>query len=1031
MVYLAIMLITLTLSANAQEKYQIEHINMEKGLSWTFVTAICQDEEGYIWIGTAQGLNRYDGYDIPTYWHDKFDASSISNSRIEALCLDKDGYLWIGTKDRGLNKFDKYNNRFERYVHDPADTCSLIGNTVRALVCDYDNNLWIGTARGLNRYSVQNNTFYRFTHDSSNIHSLSGDRISCLFLDSINNLWIGTDLSGLNKLNIETEKIIRFVHDPENPNTISSNEIESIYEDKEGNIWIRTRDRLDKYLSGDRFIHYGGKKHFPVVNTHGFIASIVEGDDGHLWLGSKDVGLLRFNKHTSAFTNFSKSLPLSMNFDTDQLSTLFKDRSGVLWIGTGTQGIITLSAAKTRFHVLKVPQTNRTHWANYVLTACPDNSSDDTIWIGTLGSGLIKYNLTTNEYESFNFSSRNIEQNEGYVFRSIFNIGSNHLLISGMQNGLFKFDKDKKTVTSIDNTKLPGLHTMVKDPLHDNIFWIGADNGIHKFDLSTEKLSPCYLNSMIPEKNIKVFCITIEENNGRRTLWAGTNQNGLFKIDLETNTIEQFIKGDENYSLSDNTVQTIFIDEIGFLWIGTKNGLDRLNTDTGLLESYTTENGLPHNSICGLIRDNKSYMWISTRQGISKFDPDKVTFENYFEKDGIHGNFFMLRSQALLHDGRLFFGGNYGFTVIDPEANNTNIPSVVLKSFKVHNQIVYDSYDLSRIEKVELPYKSNFFTIEFAALDFHQPERNQFYYILEKFEKDWHHSYSNNAEYRNVNPGKYTFIVKGSNNDGIWNEAGNSITIVILPPWWMTWWFRILSGLLLVSLIFYFFNKRLKYHRSERMKQETFSQRLIESQENERKRIAAELHDSLGQNLLLVNNEIQKLLSKCKEGKKEIEEAAGLVKESLNEVRAISLSLHPHQLDKLGLKKAIEASIQKISHSTNIKFIKRIEEIEGLLPKEKEIHYYRILQEVINNIIKHSEADTVTIEIYNKNSVLVSAIMDNGIGFNVKNLQMKDSADSGLGLHFMDERAKILGSTINIKSDPRIGTAIKISIPIK
>jgi ligand-binding sensor domain-containing protein len=297
-VYLTIMLIALSLSANSQQKYRIDHINMEKGLSWTFVTSICQDEEGYIWIGTAQGLNRYDGYDIVTYWHDTSDDSSISNSQIGALCLDKEGTLWIGTMKGGLNKFDQHNNKFERFVHDPADTNSLTNNSIRDIECDRNNNLWIGTAWGLSKYSIANNAFGRFTHDSSKTGSLSSNSISCLCLDSQDHLWIGTDFGGLNRLNLETEQITRFVHDPKDPNTLSSNAIESIYEDKEGSIWIRTKSRLDKYVTENTFIHYGGKELFPDVNTHGFVASIVEGDDGNLWMTSRDVGLLRFNKRT-------------------------------------------------------------------------------------------------------------------------------------------------------------------------------------------------------------------------------------------------------------------------------------------------------------------------------------------------------------------------------------------------------------------------------------------------------------------------------------------------------------------------------------------------------------------------------------------------------------------------------------------------------------------------------------------------------------------------------------------------------------
>ncbi len=1029
-IFLAITTI-LSISTFAQENYKIENISMDKGLSWVFVSSICQDNDGYIWVGTTQGLNRYDGYEFIQYWHDVDNDSSISNDRIKCMCLDKEGNLWIGTLDGGINKFNKKRNSFKRYMHIPNEENSLISNTVSTIEYDNDDNLWIGTPEGLNKYSVPNNKYSLFRYDSDNINSLSGNRISCLLLDKKNNLWIGTEQNGLNKLNIKTGKITRFLNIPQNPNSISDNHVNSIFEDGAGNIWVGTYDCLNKYVYGNKFLHYRTNKRLIDNTQFEYITTIVEADINNLWLGSKGGGLLLFNKLSGKFTIFSKDYSLPINFGAKEINALFKDKSNVLWIGTPAIGIFKLVNTRNKFQILKIPYTNSMHWAANVLAACPDINSDSTLWIGTLGSGLIKYNLKRNTYKVFNISSKNIEQGQGYVFRAIHNIGEHKLLIAVMHHGLFKFDKNSRTVLKIKGTTLIGLHVMVKDPFDNNIFWIGSDNGLYKFDLSKEILSPYYWSPNIKESNVQVHAILVDSIGKNKILWAGTLENGLLKINLDGNSFEQFKRGENNCNLSHNSVQTIYKDAEGYLWVGTMNGLNRINVNTGKLETYTTEEGLSHNSISGILGDRKSFLWISTRYGISKYNLEKRTFTNYYENDGANGNFFFLRATATLNDGRLFFGGYFGFTIIDPMANNFNIPLIVMKSFKVHNKILYDSFELSQLEKIELPYESNFFSVDFAALDFRQIERNRFSYKLEQFDNDWNFSLTNMAVYKNVEPGEYTFIVKGSNNDGIWNEEGKSIKIVILPPWWMTWWFRCSVGFVFVLPFFVIVRKRIQFHKSEINKQVKYSRQLIELQENERKRIASELHDGLGQNLLLINNELQQYQLRMK-GKeiKEINSVVNLVKDSMKEVRGISSDLHPHQLDKLGLKKAIESNIKRIVHATGIECDYNIVYINNLLKKKDEIHFYRILQELCNNIIKHSGADFIVIKIVVVEENIILYIKDNGKGFELDKIK-SDPTNKGFGLRDIEERIKILKSNIHINSNPGVGTEVKMVVPLK
>lgn len=435
--------------------------------------------------------------------------------------------------------------------------------------------------------------------------------------------------------------------------------------------------------------------------------------------------------------------------------------------------------------------------------------------------------------------------------------------------------------------------------------------------------------------------------------------------------------------------------------------------------------------------DNYGYLWISTRKGLSKFTPQTETFKNYTNEDGIlegityPGSFFESKR------GEVFIGCGRGFIAFYPDSiiHNMQPPKIVITDFKVFNKSVKLPKSIVMLDKIELSHEQNFFSFEFSALDYTNPEMNQYAYKLTGIQKEWVYSGSRRyANYTNINPGKYTFQVIGANYEGAWSDSGASIKISVMPPYWMTSWFKMLLAFIFVTGIIALYKIRVSILKREKHIQQAFSRRLIEEIEKGRKRIAGELHDSLGQNLLFIKNEMQQIigkLSNTNRAKDDLMNVSSLVSESINEIREISTNLHPHQLDRLGLKNAIESMARKFMHSIRIKILTDIDDLGKFAYETTEIHIFRIVQEALTNIIKHANATEVTITIKKKIKYSYISVKDNGVGFNYTKDQTENSIAKGFGLTGIAERVKILNGKLIIKSSENSGTDIQVIIPLK
>ncbi len=479
------------------------------------------------------------------------------------------------------------------------------------------------------------------------------------------------------------------------------------------------------------------------------------------------------------------------------------------------------------------------------------------------------------------------------------------------------------------------------------------------------------------------------------------------------------------------------------LWLGTMQGLNKIeiNNTTDVKDgelfkfdvtSYTVEDGIADNSVNSILEDESGNIWLGTGSGITHFDVGKEKFTNFTKADGIIGGHFNTFSACRESNGVLLFGSTGGLNYFVPKEISLSdyIPPVVLTDFQIFNKSVSSRNNLSyissitRITEIPISYDENVFSFEFAALDYNSSQSIQYAYMMEGFDKDWIYSGSRRlATYTNLDPGEYTFKVKATNADGIWNENAKSVSIIIEPPFWMTWWFRGLLIALFLSIGPIIYYRRVSQLKKERQKQIDFSKQLIQSQEEERKRIASELHDSLGQDLLVIKN--LALLNKNKDDQfDEISKVAG---SAIDEVRRISYNLHPYQLDRLGLSKAISSMFTNIENVSKIKFDVEIENVDGLFNKEEEINIYRIIQECVNNILKHSDAVNARIVVHKMEKNLEILISDDGKGLNYESALLESK---GLGLKNLQNRVLFLRGDLLFNHDEQFSTQIKVKIPV-
>jgi len=788
---------------------RFEHLTINEGLSQNRVNCILQDREGFLWIGTNEGLNRYDGYEFHTFEKGSDSKEKLSDDFIHCIYEDRFGNILVGTGSDGLNIYYKSSNQFAHCRTDSAAEIRLPNSTIRGILEDKTGYLWIATPSSIERIDRQTGKVRSYVPDHLKHNSSAYINIGAFMADSSNNLWIGTGGAGLCCFNTGSETFKYFKNIPGNTTTISNNDIRALYKDSQGNFWVGT------YTGG--FNLFDVKKNVftnfypdPKSPESLTVMTILEDGKGSLWLGTRN-GVYQFNITTHKFIHSAHDLYNPYSLGQNSVLVIFKDNKGDFWFGT-KNGLDFLKTSNMVFSHYRPDDREGQGLNQGLVTDIFEDSSGD-IWFGTSERGLNRLNRKTGKFSYYLHDPNDPTSIGSNNVNVIIEDKPGKYWIGTFQGGLNYYDKGKdcffryKLRPDEPLVFQPSIETLYLD--QKNGLWVGsAEFGLARFDKKSKTFIPFQLDDPGPDPMVRRMI-----DYGQDKILAGGNNCRIFIIDRITRDCRTIRVPTNHYN---TLINSILSDEEGNIWIATSgSGLIFYDISRNSFQVFRREDGLPNNHILTLLKDDSGNLWIGTINGLSKFNPRSKIFTNYFKQNGLISNQFNSAAYKT-KSGELLFGTIAGAVSFFPEkiVEHLYTAPIVLTNFTIFNKPVtiggknpiLAKY-INEAEAINLSYKEAAFTFTYAALDFTASELIQYAYIMEGFETEWNYVGNRRfATYTNLNPGSYTFKVKATNGQGVWNDQIKSIKVFIAPPFWETWWFKLIVVGILICISWFAVN---------------------------------------------------------------------------------------------------------------------------------------------------------------------------------------------------------------------------------
>lgn len=839
-------------SLGQSNSIEFDHYTTNQGLSNDYIHAIIQDSKGFIWTGTDNGLNRFDGITFKTYYFDLNDSTSIPGSMATSMVEDSLKNLWVMTSE-GLCVYDRNEDNFSR------KTIRLNGEKIDYLfiyACFLDSKgyLWVAAANyGIIRFKLYDNPGISTGVIDAEIYAIVEEDVDPNFKNNVfsfiedkdGKIWLASQSKTLFYFDNQQNK---FIPQPINLPEASefSDKRKELIQDRDGNFFMSIEDNglllWDRKKNKFTLFKPNGTDTGPKGNV---LFALAEDKNGSIWVGDRNSeGISIFNKETEKFTYCQSEEMDDYLLNTNKINCIYQDKTGSMWVGT-IIGINKYSPGKSKFRRY-YGNPNRPNRLSNNNTLCFAESRTGDIWIGTDGGGLNKLDRKTGSFSHYHYDPFNpfnkhllgsnaitsaCEDQDGTLW-----MGTYHGGLESMKDGLVHtYFPDPSDPYAISDRNIWYVFEDSKRNL-----WLGTLNsGLDLFDRKTNRFYHFTTKGGDPTSLCNSFIQEIYEDS-KQNLYITGNQ-GVSILDLKaydfTETppdlkFRNLTHTQGRNSLSSNDVRCVSEDGEGNIWFGTiGSGIDKLDHSTGQFTNYSIKDGLPGNSVTSILVDDSNNLWLATNNGLAKFNPKTKEVVVFDQKDGLQNK--SLKSWAIkTKDGEMFFGGPDGFNSFFPDRikydQNRNIPPVVITGLKIFNKPVKIneqinnrvilSANISEILELTLTHQDNYFSFDFVALDYTSPEKNNYAYMMEGFDEDWVQcGTKREANYTNLDPGEYTFRVKASNNDGIWNQKGTSIKVVILPPWWKTWWFRFIVGFTVIFVLSYLYYLRVKHFKNQKI----------------------------------------------------------------------------------------------------------------------------------------------------------------------------------------------------------------------
>ncbi len=825
-------------------KLKFDVLDITDGLSQNNVLCVIQDSRGFMWMGTRDGLNKYDGYKFTSFRNHLGNNKTISDNFINGLAEDNRGNIWVATKSGGLNKFDRNTETFTSYRHNPINAASICSDLLESIIKDHQGYLWIGSAdNGLDQFDpLSGKVIKHFPPKSAspgNPLAVSCENVRALLEDADHNIWIGCYGGGLNVWNRSTNQLQTFTNKPGVSQSLSHDKIYSLFQDSRGRIWIGTDGgglNLFQPVTGT-FKRYqnkpGNPKSLPAISVY----TIGEDDEGRIWVGTENGGLSILNDNTDDFFSYHHDDMDNTSLSNNSVYTTYRDNKGNMWIGTFSGGMNLYNKDYNKFAHYKHTTDPNSLTHNNVLVI--KELRNGKLFIGTDGGGFDIFDRERKTFTHFKHEQGNPNTVCGDYVLDFWEDHQGNWWISTWADGISVYNPFRKTWKHYKNE--PGKNsiannnvwTLFEDSRHQ--MWIGTHaGGLDRLDPVTGHITH-FPAGEANGKNLNaniIHCLA-EDKNGN--IWIGTDGGGLNMLESATGRFRYFTQGSGKNSISNNSISAFYKDEQDNLWISTMAGVNYFNTTTHEFQVYNTEDGLPNNATFGILKDSRRNLWISTTQGIARMNLDNKKVKTYGISDGLQSYEFKDHAFCRTQDGTMYFGGINGFNEFVPEAiEEVNFdPPLVITSFQVFNkEVSVGDSDLSghsallgkaisETKAIKIPFENSVISFEFASLNYTPTEKKKYQYMLVGFDQKWNDiGTDRKVTYTRLDPGEYLLKIRGTNNEGHWSNLVTTLQITIIPPFWMTTWFRIVLVLVCVGIVVFIYRVRITSIRHQKLKLE-------------------------------------------------------------------------------------------------------------------------------------------------------------------------------------------------------------------
>ncbi|UCH15084.1 MAG: response regulator, partial [Bacteroidales bacterium] len=1027
---------------------------------------ILKDYKGLMWFGTQNGLIRFDGLNLKAYEHDADDSTSIRYNTVNAILEDKNHNLWIGTSN-GLNLYNRLHDNFYTIYSRTGQEHILDYTFISSLSAGKDSNLLIGTfSQGLYSYNIYTGQIKHYEIESAGNADVN---ITSILSDSVNNLWIGTQ-SGLVFYDINANQSHWFHNNIDDPLSISSNHISSIQQDCFGNIWLGTLGKglklVEKSGNSYTFQHFYSNSGSPRISSNE-INRLFADDDGNLWIGTENDGLNKFNISTGKIKVYKNEIENKKSINSNSVWSIYGDNEGRIWIGSYNKGISVIDTNYSKFESYQSnPYSTISLPYNDVRGFC--ETSNGKIWIATDGGGICRFDLKTRSFDKVIRSNAKHKSLSNNSILSIISDSDDNIWIGSWgggvdrltQNGIFIKNYKIESKTGVGNNK---INTLYQDK-RGNI-WVGTNgSGLYIYNKNKDQFEIFIYENILDGRSY----ISAIQSYSDSIFWIGTLTGLIYlKIEPHNNVVQAKRFTTDNSAISSNSIQVILIDDNKKIWLGTYNGgANVLNPHDESFRIFRKKDGLSSNIISGILKDNKGNIWISTNAGISRIDINTSKITIYTTADGLNSNEFYSKSCFKAKNGALLFGSEKGFNLIHPEKIKTNphIPDILLTGLKINNTPIDItaksaplSKQLSETDTLILNHKQTSFSIDFVALNYTRPGQNQFAYMLEGYDDDWNYiGTKTTANYTQVKPGKYTFKVKGSNNDGIWNEIPTTIYILIKPPIWKTNWAYLLYIISIIAFITFIFKAwQERIHIRNQLELERLAKEKEHELNEKNLQFFTDISHEFRTPLSLIIGPVESLMDSSP---LKMHEQLKVIQRNSN--RLLSLTNNLMNLRKLedgGMQLNIrEEDIKKCTEAVldffmvrikkrNINLSVDISELNNLFLLDKE-KYTTILINLFSNAIKHTpENGSIRIAIKHIKSTnqLKISVVNTGMGIHPSELpfvfdkfyqttssRKQKQFGTGIGLALTKGLVELHGGKIWATGKPNHETSFTFTIPV-